>query len=41
MGDYVYIQCEVPITLDVKVKHIILWMKDLLPNGVLLEIKGG
>jgi hypothetical protein len=41
MGDYVYIQCEVPITLDVKVKHIILWMKDLLPSGVLLKIKDG
>jgi hypothetical protein len=41
MGDYVYIQCEVPITLDVKVKHIILRMKDILPSGVLLEIKDG
>ena len=41
-GYYVYLQREVPMTLDVRVGHTILWMKEVLPNGLLLlEDKDG
>lgn len=39
MKDYVSIQHEAPTTLDIKVRHIILCIKDVLRNGTLL-LKG-
>jgi hypothetical protein len=38
----VYVQHEAPITLNIKVGHTILQVKDVLPSGViLLEGKDG
>jgi hypothetical protein len=34
--DYVYLQREVPMTLDVKAGRTILRVKDVLPSGILL-----
>ena len=36
VGDYVYLQREAPMTLDVKAGRIILRVKDILPSSVLL-----
>ena len=42
VGDYVYLQCEVSTTLDMKAGKTILRVKDILPSGVhLLEGKDG
>ena len=35
-GDYIYLQREVPTTLDIKARHTILCVKDILPSGILL-----
>jgi hypothetical protein len=35
-GDYIYLQQEVPTTLDVKAGRTILRIKDVLPSGILL-----
>ena len=39
---YVYLQCKAPTTLDVRAGRIVLWVKELLPSGLLLlESKDG
>uniref|UniRef100_A0A7I4BGE5 Uncharacterized protein n=2 Tax=Physcomitrium patens TaxID=3218 RepID=A0A7I4BGE5_PHYPA len=34
--DYVYLEYEVPMTLGVKARRIILYVKDVLLSGILL-----
>ena len=36
LGDYVYLQREAPTTLDVRAGRTILWVKEVLPSGLLL-----
>ena len=38
-GDYVYLRREVPTTLNVRAGRILLWVKEVMPNGLLL-LKG-
>ena len=35
-GDYVYLQCEAPTTLDVRAGRTILCVKEVLPSDLLL-----
>ena len=34
--DYVYLQCEAPMSLDVRAGRTIIWVNEVLPSGVLL-----
>ena len=35
-GDYVYLQCEAPMTLDIRAWRTIIRVKEVLPSGLLL-----